>query len=169
MPDSKTRRGGLAAISLALVASGALMSAPTHAVDGSDQALNMAVALGYVPTFGAALANAGLVGELNAGGPFTVFVPHEAAFAKLPAGTLDRLLRPENRAELQALLRHHIVPGKVTAADLAGTLRLQTLAGDYLEVSGGGTTINGAQITMADELTSNGVFHVIDAVILPAG
>jgi len=158
-----------AVLSLTLAGAGVLVAAPPEPVAEEVPIMDLAVALGYVPTFGAAVANTDVVGELRQPGPFTVFVPSEGAFARLPAGTLENLQRPENRAALGDLLRHHIVPGRIMAADLAGTTRLQTLAGSYLEVSGDGRVVNGARITTADELTANGVFHVVDRVILPPG
>jgi uncharacterized surface protein with fasciclin (FAS1) repeats len=158
-----------AVLTLTLAGTGLLGSAlPASAADETP-ALDLAMALGYVPTFGAAVANTDLVVELRQPGPFTVFVPSEGAFARLPAGTLEDLQRPENRAALADLLRHHIVAGRIMASDLAGTSRLQTLAGSYLEVSSDGLAVNGSRITTADELTANGVFHVVDTVILPPG
>lgn len=156
-----------AALGLALAGASALAAGPQFTAQDEAPAMDLAVALGYVPTFGAAVANTDLIAELRQPGPYTVFVPSEGAFARLPAGTLENLQRPENRAALADLLRHHIVRGQVTVTDLAGITQLQTLAGSYLAVGPDGTTVNGARITTADGQAGNGIYHVVDAVILP--
>jgi uncharacterized surface protein with fasciclin (FAS1) repeats len=107
---------------------------------------------------------AGLVDTLKGSGPFTVFAPTEEAFANLPAGTLDSLLKPENRKKLAAVLTYHVVSGKATAADVIATQSAKTVQGQALAVS---PTVDGARVIYADIPCSNGVIHVIDAVVLP--
>ena len=104
-------------------------------------------------------------------GPFTVFAPTDAAFAKLPAGTVDNLLKPENKAQLTAILTYHVVPGRVMAADVAQLKEAKTVNGEMVKVKadGGSVMINDAKVTAADVAASNGVIHVIDTVILPPG
>jgi uncharacterized surface protein with fasciclin (FAS1) repeats len=122
-------------------------------------------------TLVAAIKAAGLVETLKGEGPFTVFAPTNAAFAALPAGTLDNLLKPENKDQLVAILTYHVVPGKVMAGDLLGkTTEAATAQGANVSVVGdaeAGVTVNGAKVTTADIAAKNGVIHVIDAVILP--
>jgi uncharacterized surface protein with fasciclin (FAS1) repeats len=133
-------------------------------------------------TLVAAVKAAGLVDTLEGSGPFTVFAPTNAAFAKLPAGTVDTLLKPENKATLTKVLTYHVVPGRMTATGLMkaikdgeGEARLKTVAGDTLTVKQAGpgkltiTDAKGdvANVTIADVLQSNGVIHVIDTVLLP--
>jgi uncharacterized surface protein with fasciclin (FAS1) repeats len=139
-------------------------SAPKDIVD-------TAVAAGSFKTLAAALQAAGLVDALKAKGPFTVFAPTDAAFAKLPAGTLDNLLKPENKEKLKGILLYHVVSGKVMAGDIKGEIKPATLEGAALDIkaAGGGVTVNGAKVTGADVVASNGVIHVIDAVVLPPG
>lgn len=130
--------------------------------------VDVAVA-GKFNTLVAAVQAAGLVDTLNGPGPFTVFAPTDEAFAALPPGTVERLLRPENKAELVRLLTYHVVPGRVLAADLAGrTSRPATVAGARLSIDGRqGVAINTARVIAADVAASNGVVHVIDRVLLP--
>ena len=132
-------------------------------------------------TLVAAVKAAGLVDTLSGPGPFTVFAPTNAAFAKLPAGTVDTLLKPENKDTLTAVLTYHVVPGKITAQDLAakvkagkGTATLTTVQGGTLtfKKAGAGYTVTDAKgdvanITIANVMQSNGVIHVIDTVLLP--
>lgn len=120
-------------------------------------------------TLVAALKAAGLVDTLKGAGPFTVFAPTNAAFAKLPPGTLDNLLKPENRAQLTAILTYHVVPGRVLAADAVQHDTATTVNGATADivVSGGRVTIDGATITATDIKAGNGVVHVIDTVMLP--
>jgi uncharacterized surface protein with fasciclin (FAS1) repeats len=122
-------------------------------------------------TLVAAVAAAELVETLQGAGPFTVFAPVNDAFAGLPAGTVENLLKPENKADLQGILTYHVVPGAVKAADLTDGMVVTTVNGKTItiNVSDAGVSINGgAKVTMADIETSNGVVHVIDAVLLPA-
>jgi transforming growth factor-beta-induced protein len=128
-----------------------------------------AQAAGTFNTLAAALTAAELVDVLKGTGPFTVFAPTDAAFAKLPAGTVDNLLKPENKAQLQAVLKYHVVAGKVLAADVVKLTSAATLEGSTVKVSVSGSTvmINDSKVTQADVMASNGVIHVIDAVLLP--
>lgn len=117
----------------------------------------------------AAVSAAGLVDTLKGDGPFTVFAPTNAAFAALPAGTVDTLLLPENKDQLISILTYHVVPGAVTSDQLAGQrLSVETVQGSTVHVDGtDGVTVDGANVIAADIIASNGVIHVIDAVILP--
>lgn len=132
-------------------------------------------------TLVAAVKAAGLVDTLTSPGPFTVFAPVNAAFGKLPAGTVDTLLKPENKGQLTSVLTYHVVAGKLSAEDLKqkieagkGTAKLKTVQGEMLEVSQKGRTLeikdakgDIAKVTIADVNQSNGVIHVIDTVLLP--
>ena len=131
--------------------------------------VDTAVAAGQFKTLAAALGAAGLVDTLKGAGPFTVFAPTDAAFAKLPAGTVDTLLKPENKAKLTAILTYHVVPGKVMAADVVKLKEAKTVNGKAVTITVKGSTvmINDATVTATDIAASNGVIHVIDAVLLP--
>lgn len=129
-----------------------------------------AIAADDFNTLVAAVKAAGLVETLQGEGPFTVFAPTDAAFAALPAGTVEDLLKPENKDQLVAVLTYHVVPGKVMSADLAGkALDAETVQGTTVAVdaTGDGVTVDGANVVTADVEASNGVIHIIDAVILP--
>ncbi len=116
-----------------------------------------------------AVTAAGLVETLKGAGPFTIFAPTNAAFAKLPAGTVDGLLKPASKDALTKILTYHVVAGAVKAADLKDGQKVKTLQGEELTVSikAGKVMINGATVTAADLIGSNGVVHVIDAVLMP--
>ena len=131
--------------------------------------VDTAVAAGSFTTLVAAVQAAGLVDTLKSPGPFTVFAPTDAAFAKLPAGTVDSLLLPENKDKLVAILTYHVLPGQTLAADLAGQrLSVATVNGANVHIDGrDGVKVENATVTQADILTSNGVIHVIDTVLLP--
>jgi uncharacterized surface protein with fasciclin (FAS1) repeats len=131
--------------------------------------VDTAVGAGQFQTLAAALKAAGLVETLKGTGPFTVFAPTDAAFAKLPAGTIENLLKPENKDQLTAILTYHVVPGEVTAADVVKLDEAETVNGATVDVtaSGGKVMVNDANVTTADIAASNGVIHVIDSVILP--
>lgn len=120
-------------------------------------------------TLVAAVKAAGLDGTLSGAGPFTVFAPTNAAFEKLPAGTVDNLLKPENKGQLTDVLTYHVVPGSLKAADLKDGQKLKTVQGKELTVmmKDGKVMIDGATVTIPDVVSSNGVTHVIDAVVLP--
>ena len=117
----------------------------------------------------AALGTAGLVDTLKGAGPFTVFAPTDAAFAKLPAGTIENLLKPENKDQLTAILTYHVVAGKVMAADVVKLSEAKTVNGAPVKiaVSGDKVMVNDATVAAADVTASNGVIHVIDTVLLP--
>ncbi len=117
----------------------------------------------------AALQAAGLVDTLKGTGPFTVFAPTDAAFAALPAGTVDTLLKPENKDQLVKVLTYHVVPGAVTAAQVSGLTEATTVEGQEISISTAGDTvmINDATVVVADVTASNGVIHAIDKVLLP--
>ncbi|WP_343080714.1 fasciclin domain-containing protein [Ostreiculturibacter nitratireducens] len=120
-------------------------------------------------TLVAALQAADLVDTLKGDGPFTVFAPTNAAFAALPAGTVETLLEPENKDQLTAILTYHVVPGAVTSDQLAGKrMNVATVQGQTVHIDGRrGVKVNDANVTTADIMASNGVIHVIDKVILP--
>jgi len=131
--------------------------------------VDTAIAAGNFKTLVAALKAADLVDTLKGPGPFTVFAPTDEAFAKLPAGTVETLLKPENKAKLQSILTYHVVAGKVMSQDVvkldsARTVEGQTVA---IKVVDGGVMINDAHVIKADIEASNGVIHVIDSVMLP--
>jgi uncharacterized surface protein with fasciclin (FAS1) repeats len=155
--------------SLALVACLAAVS-PARAQQTKD-IVDTAVAAGSFTTLAKALAAADLVGTLKGAGPFTVFAPTDEAFAKLPAGTLDHLLKPENKAMLVRVLTYHVVPGKVTAADVVTISSTKAVSGDALniKVAGGDVMVGEARVVKTDIAASNGVIHVIDHVLLPPG
>jgi uncharacterized surface protein with fasciclin (FAS1) repeats len=130
--------------------------------------VDTAVAAGNFTTLAAALTAAGLVETLKGEGPFTVFAPTDAAFAALPAGTVEDLLKPENKDKLIAILTYHVVPGKVMSTDLTEGMMAKTVNGAEAMITlDGGPKIDGAVISTADIAASNGVIHVIDSVILP--
>ena len=131
--------------------------------------VDTAVGTGSFNTLVAAVQAADLVDTLKGDGPFTVFAPTDDAFAKLPAGTVEDLLKPENKDKLQAVLLYHVVPGKVTAADVVQVSSAKT-ANDMdlnVMVDGQMVKINEAQVVKTDIMTSNGVIHVIDTVLIP--
>jgi uncharacterized surface protein with fasciclin (FAS1) repeats len=132
--------------------------------------VDTAVAAGQFSTLAAALDAAGLVSTLKGDGPFTVFAPTDAAFAALPEGTVESLLKPENRDQLTSILTYHVVPGAVMSGDLSNGMMADTVNGKPIEVSltGGAAYINDAKVTSADIVASNGVIHVIDSVLIPA-
>lgn len=132
--------------------------------------IDVAVGAGSFNTLAAALTAAGLVDTLKGTGPFTVFAPTDAAFAKLPAGTVENLLRPENRAQLVSILTYHVVPGNIRAAQLLGKVTpATTVQGSRVTVNGQGgrVRVNGVNVVTADVAASNGVIHVIDTVLMP--
>jgi transforming growth factor-beta-induced protein len=153
--------------SLALAA---ISSFGTFAFAADKDIVDTAVGAGTFKTLAAALGAADLVGALKGAGPFTVFAPTDEAFAKLPAGTVDTLLKPENKAKLAAILKYHVVSGKVMAADVVKVKGAVTLNGQRVDVKVDGKTVNidTAKVATPDISCSNGVIHVIDSVILPA-
>ena len=130
--------------------------------------VDTAISAGSFLTLVAAVQAAGLVDTLKSPSPFTVFAPTDDAFAKLPAGVVQDLLKPENKSKLQAILTYHVVAGKVPAADVVKLKHAKSLQGQDLAIDAtDGVTINGANILLADVGCSNGVIHVIDTVMLP--
>ena len=131
--------------------------------------VDTAVAAGSFGTLVAAVAAAGLVETLKGDGPFTVFAPTDAAFAKLPAGTIDDLLKPENKQKLTDILTYHVVSGKVLSKDIAGKkMMVKSVQGAEIAVDATNSVmINDATVTTADVEASNGVIHIIDTVIMP--
>jgi uncharacterized surface protein with fasciclin (FAS1) repeats len=150
-------------MSLAIVASTVTQGRAADIVD-------TAVGAGSFNTLVAAVKAAGLVDTLKGKGPFTVFAPTDEAFAKLPAGTVETLLKPENKDKLAAILTYHVVPGKVMAADVVKVTGAKTVQGQQVDVkvNGSTVTVDGATVTATDVECDNGVIHIIDSVILPA-
>ncbi len=137
---------------------------------GGDDIVDVAASNGNFNTLVAAVQAAGLEDTLRSEGPFTVFAPTDAAFAALPAGTVEDLLLPENKDKLAGILTYHVIPGAVMAADVSGaSTDVTTVNGALLTVdgTGDGVVVGGANVTAADIKASNGVIHVIDKVLLP--
>jgi len=140
-----------------------------HSVESND-IVETAVAAGQFKTLAAALEAAGLIEALKGNGPFTVFAPTDEAFAKLPAGTVETLLKPENKEKLKAVLLYHVVPGNVTADQVMklNGQSVKTLQGSSIKVkTTHGVRVDNAQVTQTDIKASNGVIHVIDTVLMP--
>ena len=156
------------AVAFAAMSAAAVLSAPANAASDKD-IVDTAVGAGQFNTLVTAVKQAGLVETLKGKGPFTVFAPTDAAFAKLPAGTVESLLKPENKDKLTQILTYHVVPGKVMAADVKGkTTEAETVEGSTVSVDGtDGVTVNGAKVVKADVTASNGVIHAIDTVLMP--
>lgn len=144
-------------------------AAPAPTAAAKSTIVDTAIAAGSFKTLVAAVQAAGLVETLNGTGPFTVFAPTDEAFAKLPAGTVETLLKPENKAKLAAILTYHVVPGTVKAAEVVKLTTAGTVNGQRVDikVDGAKVTVDGATVTATDIGCSNGVIHVIDTVILP--
>ena len=155
-----------AAVVLAVVG---LAIGSSFARASNQDIVDTAVSAGQFKTLAAALKAADLVATLKGPGPFTVFAPTDEAFAKLPAGTVENLLKPENKAKLTAILTYHVVPGAVRAEQVAKLDQAKTVNGAMVKVTtkGGKVTINDATVVKADTAASNGIIHVIDKVILP--
>lgn len=151
------------------IAAGLIALAITSGSALARDIVDTAAGAGQFKTLVAAVKAAGLVNTLKGPGPFTVFAPTDAAFRKLHAGTVESLLLPKNRDRLVRILTYHVVPGKVTAKDLAGKrVRATTVEGSSVRVDGrNGVRVNNARVVTADIGTSNGVIHVIDRVLLP--
>jgi len=142
----------------------------TDRKDASDRKdiVDTAVQAGSFKTLAAALKAAGLVEPLKGEGPFTVFAPTDEAFAKLPAGTLETLLEPQNKEKLAGILKYHVVAGNVKAADVVKLKHAETLQGQKVKINAAdGVKINDAKVVKADIACTNGVIHVIDTVLLP--
>jgi uncharacterized surface protein with fasciclin (FAS1) repeats len=140
-----------------------------QSADKPKDIVDTAVGAGQFKTLAAALEAADLVKTLKGPGPFTVFAPTDAAFAKLPAGTVEELLKPANRQKLAAVLTYHVVSGKATSGDVSSLKSAKTVNGKEvsLRVVDGKVKVNDATVTAADISASNGVIHVIDTVLLP--
>ena len=156
------------------IAAAALVTLGACAQDGGDDIVDIAAGNGNFNTLVAAVQAAGLEDTLRGDGPFTVFAPTDAAFAALPAGTVDSLLLPENKDQLVSILTYHVVPGAVQSGDVIGSVaNVETVNGATVRVDGRGSKagpavkVNDAAVTAADIIASNGVIHVIDKVLLP--
>ena len=156
------RRSLIAAVAAIPLAFGAVAAKAADIVDTAASA-------GQFETLVAAVKAAGLVETLKGEGPFTVFAPTDEAFAKLPEGTVEDLLKPENKEQLIAVLTYHVVPGKIMAGDIAGKkAQVETVQGSKLSVDAtSGVKVDEAKVISADIETTNGVIHVIDTVVLP--
>lgn len=145
-----------------------LLAVPAFADGHGKDIVDTAVGAGSFTTLVAAVQAAGLVDTLKGEGPFTVFAPTDDAFAALPAGTVEDLLKPENKDKLVAVLTYHVVPGKVMSGDLTNGMEAATAQGATVKImTEGGVKVNDANVVTADIEATNGVIHVIDAVILP--
>jgi uncharacterized surface protein with fasciclin (FAS1) repeats len=153
-----------------IVTFGVVLGTSAFAVaEDKKDIVDTAVGAGSFKTLVAAVQAADLVETLKGKGPFTVFAPTDEAFAKLPKGTVESLLMPENKEKLIAILTYHVVPGKVMAKDVVKLSEAKTVQGSAVKiaVNGGKVSIDGANVVKTDIETSNGVIHVIDTVILP--
>jgi uncharacterized surface protein with fasciclin (FAS1) repeats len=153
----------------ACISSTSAMAGDKAMAPASKDIVDTAAGAGKFNTLVAAVKAAGLVDTLKGAGPFTVFAPTDDAFAKLPAGTVENLLKPENKEKLVAILTYHVVAGKVEAADVVKMTEAKTVQGQSVTIkaSGGKVMVDGAQVVKTDIGTSNGVIHVIDTVIMP--
>lgn len=153
-----------------IAATAAVLMAPAAFAGGMKDIVDTAVEAGSFKTLVAAVTAADLVTTLKGDGPFTVFAPTDEAFAALPDGTVETLLKPENKDQLVAILTYHVVPAKVMAADIAGKKAMvETVNGAKASVDAtDGVMIDGATVVSADIEASNGVIHVIDKVIMPS-
>jgi uncharacterized surface protein with fasciclin (FAS1) repeats len=161
----KIKDGVIAAI---LATCTVAMAAPKNN-SGNKDIVDTAVAAGSFQTLTKALQAADLVDTLKGPGPFTVFAPTDEAFAKLPTGTLDGLLKPENKDKLRAILTYHVVAGKIPSAKVVTLSSAKTVNGQELKITvmGGNVMVNNAHVVKTDISASNGVIHVVDTVILP--
>ena len=158
-------------LAVTLIMAGTALVGIGRAGDKSESKDIVAVAsgAGNFKTLVAAVKAAGLVETLQGTGPFTVFAPTDEAFAKLPAGTVETLLMPENKAKLQSILKYHVVSGKVMAKDAMKLNSANTVEGSSVSIKtmNGGVMVNDAHVTKADIKASNGVIHAIDTVLMP--
>jgi uncharacterized surface protein with fasciclin (FAS1) repeats len=153
---------------LPILLAGAVALTLASSIASAADIVDTAIA-GKFNTLVAAVKAAGLVDTLKGPGPFTVFAPTDEAFAKLPPGTLEMLLKPENRTKLQSILKYHVVAGKVMAQDVMGLHSAKTVEGQNVTIDtmNGSVMVNNAHVIKTDIVASNGVIHVIDAVIMP--
>ncbi|NIO10919.1 MAG: fasciclin domain-containing protein [Deltaproteobacteria bacterium] len=158
----------VAALVLGLSTLGLVYKSNAGSSDKKD-IVDTAVSAGSFKTLVAALQAAELVDTLRGDGPFTVFAPTDAAFSKLPAGTVESLLEPKNKAKLQAILTYHVVPGNVMASEVVNLSSAKTVNGKTLKirVNNGSVMIDNAKVIKTDIATSNGVIHIIDTVVIP--
>ncbi|MEJ2377850.1 MAG: fasciclin domain-containing protein [Pseudolabrys sp.] len=165
----KSRVTGIASAAAIVLAVVGLAIGSNFARATNQDIVDTAVGAGQFKTLAAALGAAGLVETLKGTGPYTVFAPTDEAFAQLPAGTVENLLKPENKAKLTAILTYHVVPGAVKAAQVTKLTEAKTVNGAMVKVSTahGKVMINDAAVVKPDIQASNGVIHVIDKVILP--
>jgi uncharacterized surface protein with fasciclin (FAS1) repeats len=147
----------------------ALSAVAVQAQTASKDIVDTAVAAGSFTTLAKALQAADLVETLKGKGPYTVFAPTDEAFGKLPAATLNDLLKPENKQKLQRILTYHVVPGRVSSADVVKMRTAKAVSGDSIDIkaSGGTVMVDGARVVKSDVQASNGLIHVIDSVMLP--
>jgi len=166
----KARNILASAAAVALMGYGAPTFAQSYMQESTPDIVEVATAAGSFNTLVAAVKAAGLVETLQGKGPFTVFAPTDEAFSKLPEGTVEELLKPENKEKLQAILTYHVVPGRVMAKDVAGINSAETVQGQSLTVSieNGTPMVDNAKIIQTDIAASNGVIHVIDSVVIPS-
>ena len=161
----------LSAIALGVVAAATFIGTAASPVRAQQKDIvDTAVAAGSFKTLAAALQAAGLIETLKGKGPFTVFAPTDAAFAKLPAGTVESLLLPENREKLRRILTYHVVSGAVKAESVVTMTSAKAVSGDTITIKtmAGKVMVDSANVTSTDIVASNGVIHVIDSVIIPA-
>jgi uncharacterized surface protein with fasciclin (FAS1) repeats len=171
---TRTNRFSFKALLIAPLAAFALLASAGHHEKGEMHAakadiVDVAVGAGQFKTLAAALTAAGLIDTLKGDGPFTVFAPTDAAFAKLPEGTVENLLKPENIDQLKAVLTYHVVSGSVMAKDVVKLSEAKTVNGAKvaIAVSDAGVKVDNANVVKTDIAASNGVIHVIDSVIIP--
>ena len=159
----KTFIPGLVVVALSLGLSSA------HAQQAPKDVVDTAIAAGSFTTLAKALQAADLVGTLKGAGPFTVFAPTDEAFAKLPAETLNDLLKPENKTKLQRILTYHVVPGRVPSSEVVKLRSTKAVSGDTIgiETRAAAVLVDGARVVKADVQASNGLIHIIDTVMLP--
>ena len=153
----------------ATLATAAALAITATVKAGENDIVDTAIGAGDFQTLAAALQAAGLVETLKGEGPFTVFAPTDEAFSRLPAGTVENLLKPENIDQLTAILTYHVVPGAVSAEQVVGLTEAKTVNGQSVAIKVDGSTvmIDEARVVAADIMASNGIIHVIDSVILP--
>jgi uncharacterized surface protein with fasciclin (FAS1) repeats len=154
---------------LALVTAAMMAVSASAAKADTKDIVDVAAGAGKFNTLVAAAKAAGLVDTLKGAGPYTVFAPSDEAFAKLPKGTVEDLLKPENKEKLRSILTYHVIPGKVMAADIKGKkTSVKTVQGSDLAVDAtDGVKVNDANVVTADVAASNGVIHIIDSVVMP--
>jgi uncharacterized surface protein with fasciclin (FAS1) repeats len=159
----KTATLGIAIVAL-------MLSASTHAQHHDQDIVETAIAAGSFNTLAKALQAADLVDTLKGEGPFTVFAPTDEAFAKLPSAMLNDLLKAENKQKLQRILSYHVVPGRISSADVVKLHTAKAVSGDTIDIKAndGSVMVDSARVIKTDVQASNGVIHVIDSVILPA-